>query len=146
MAAQHEITVERGHVEPVYAHFDDLDTMGFVHNSRYAVMLERALTTFWARNGFTFTDGEYSHPDVFLAVAEFSIRYRAPIRGIGEVAVHFWIEELADSRAVYTYRVLSLDGGTVHAEGRRVHIRIDQTTLRPTPWTPAFHTVAKTLL
>jgi acyl-CoA thioester hydrolase len=141
-----ESTAPQGHLEPVFAHFDDLDAMGFVHNSRYAVFLEHALTAFWARQGFTFTDGAYSRPDVFLAVAEFAVSYRAPIRGIGEVGVHFWITRLTGSTAEYAFRVLSADGGTVHAEGRRVHVRIDPGTLRPTPWTPEFHTVAKTLL
>ncbi|MFJ4679689.1 MULTISPECIES: acyl-CoA thioesterase [unclassified Kitasatospora] len=136
----------RGRTEPVFVHFDDLDAMGFVHNSRYPVLLEHALTVFWAREGFTFTDGRYSRPDVFLAVAEFAISYRSPIRGIGEVGVHFWISRLTDSTAEYGFRVLSADGGTVHAEGRRVHVRIDRETLRPTSWTPEFHTVAKTLL
>jgi acyl-CoA thioester hydrolase len=143
---QHETTVERGILEPGYTHFDELDSMGFVHNSRYMVLVERALTTFWARQGFAFTDGKYTHPDVFLAVAEFSISYRAPIRGTGEIAVHLWIDKLSDSSAVYGFRVLSADGGVVHAEGRRVHIRLDPETLRPTAWSDAFNDVAKTLL
>ncbi|MFB7908750.1 acyl-CoA thioesterase [Kitasatospora sp. NPDC056076] len=140
------IVVDRGHVQPGYAHYDDLDLMGFVHNCRYPVMVERALTGFWSENGFTYTDGKYSQPDIFLAVAEFSVRYLAPIRGTVPYAVHFWISKLAESSAVYEFRVLSEDGTTVHAEGRRVHIRIDQETLRPTPWTPAFHEVAEKLL
>lgn len=143
---QPETTVERGIVEPGYTHFDELDSMGFVHNSRYMVLVERALTTFWARQGFAFTDGKYTQPDVFLAVAEFSISYRVPIRGTGEIGIHLWMDKLSDSSAVYGFRVLSADGGVVHAEGRRVHIRLDPKTLRPTAWSDAFNDVAKTLL
>ena len=36
--------VHYGHTEPVPVHFDDLDPMGLVHNARYAVLLERALS------------------------------------------------------------------------------------------------------
>jgi acyl-CoA thioester hydrolase len=30
---------------------------------------------------------------------------------------------------------VSADGKTVHAEGRRVNIKLDPATLRPAPWT-----------
>ena len=139
-------TVDIGHLEPMPVHFDDLDAMGIVHNARYAIMLERALHSFWARHGFTFANGVPSQPDVFLAVAEYSISYRAPVRGTGEVGIHFWIEKLGDTSAVYAFRVLSSDGATVHAEGRRVNVRLDPVTLRPTAWTPAARAVAQTLL
>src|SRR5262249_20325602 len=45
-----------GHVETMPVHFDDLDAMGIVHNAKYAVMLERALSAYWSRHGFTFAD------------------------------------------------------------------------------------------
>ena len=94
--------------------------MGIVHNARYAVMLERALSVYWSRHGFTFADGKASRPDVFHAVAEYSISYRAPVRGTGQILFHFWIERMGDSSVVYAFRVLSADRSTVHAEGRRI--------------------------
>ena len=135
-----------GHVERIEVHFDDLDAMGIVHNARYAVMLERALSAFWARRGFTFADGRVSKPDVFHAVAEYAISYRVPIRGTGEVAVHFWLDRLGTSSAAYGFRVLSADGATVHAEGRRVNIKLDPVTLQPSPWTAEARAVAAALL
>jgi acyl-CoA thioester hydrolase len=60
--------------------------------------------------------------------------------------VHFWIERLGESSAVYAFRLLSADGRTVYAEGRRVVIKLDQTTLTPSPWTPASRATAETLL
>lgn len=134
---QPEPGVERGYVEPMTVHFDDLDSMGIVHNTRYAVMLERALGTFWARHGYSYLDGVYTQPDACVAVAEFAISYKTPVRGTGQIGIHFWVERLGETSAVYGYRVLSADGATVHAEGRRVHIRLDEHTLRPTPWSPA---------
>jgi acyl-CoA thioester hydrolase len=132
--AQPQPTADSGHVEPTTVHFDDLDSMGMVHNARYAVMLERALNNFWTRQGYTFTNGTYSHPDVFVAVAEFSISYKMPVRGTGEINIQFWVDHYGESSVVYAYRVLSADGSVVHAEGRRVHIRLDPKSLRPTPW------------
>jgi acyl-CoA thioester hydrolase len=133
----------RGHVEDMPVHFDDLDAMGIVHNARYAVLLERALSAFWARHGFSFSGGVPSRPDVFHAVAEYAISYRLPIRGTGRV--HFWIEEFGTSRAEYGFRFLSEDGDTVYAEGRRVNVKLDPRTLRPSPWTAAAREVAATL-
>jgi acyl-CoA thioester hydrolase len=127
-------------------HVDDLDPMGMVHNARYPLLIERALATFWARHGHTFRDGRPTTPDAFNVVREFNISYRAPIRGTGDVVVHFWLEHLGSSSGVYKFRLLSTDGATVFAEGRRVVIKLDQKTLRPSPWTPEARAVAEGLL
>ena len=140
------VTVHIGHVEPVTVHFDDLDAMGMLHNARYAVLLERALSAFWTRHGFTFVNGRPSRPDVFHAVAEYTISYRAPVLGTGQVGVHFWVERLGESSVVYGFRVLSADGETVHAEGRRVNIKVDPATLKPAPWTDEAREVAAGLM
>ena len=139
-------TVHSGHVELMPVHFDDLDAMGIVHNAKYAVLLERALSAYWSRHGFTFADGRPTRPDVFHAVAEYAISYKAPVRGTGSIQVHFWIERMGESSVVYAFRVLSADGATVHAEGRRVNIKLDPRTLRPSPWTDEARAVAAPLM
>jgi acyl-CoA thioester hydrolase len=126
-------TIEYGHLEPVDVHFDDLDPMGFVHNARYAVLVERAISLYWARQGFGY-DAATANGDGLMAVAEFKINYRAPIRQTGPIGVHFWIERLGRTSAVYVYRVVSAAGDIVHAEGRRVMIKLDPATGRPGPW------------
>ncbi|TDC42286.1 hotdog domain-containing protein [Micromonospora sp. KC213] len=135
-----------GHVEHVTVHFDDLDAVGILHNARYAVLLERALTPYWAARGISFQRGSTSAPDVFHAVREFAITFRAPITGIGPVAVHFWLDHFGTSSAEYGFQFRSADGRTVHAEGRRAIVRLDPATLRPTAWTDAARAVAATLL
>ena len=132
--AEQSPTVDYGHLEPVFVHFDDLDSMGMVHNTRYPVLVERAMTLFWHRLGYTYYNRTTGHPDASIAVAEFSIKYLAPVRGTGEVGVHFWTERISDTSVSYAFRVQSHDGATVHAEGRRVHIRFDVSTMRPTTW------------
>ncbi|RIV32607.1 acyl-CoA thioesterase [Micromonospora radicis] len=138
--------VEYGHVEHAMVHFDDLDAMGILHNARYAVLLERALTTYWSARGVAFRNGRATAPDVFHAVREFTISYHAPITGTGPVGLHFWLDHLGSTSAVYAFRFHSLDGPTVYAEGRRAVVRLDPATLRPAPWTDAARTVASTLL
>lgn len=145
MTAQPQAAVEYGYTEPTFVHFDDLDSMGMVHNSRYAVMLERALTTFWEQHGYTFARGVPTHPDRFVAVAEYSISYKTPVLGTGGILIHIWVERLGTSSVTYGFRALSADRATVHAEGRRVHIRIDQKTLRPTAWADETRAIYKSL-
>lgn len=50
------------------------------------------------------------------------------------------------SSGVYSFRFLSADRQAVHAEGRRVVVKLDPRTLRPSPWTPAAREVAATLM
>ncbi|MEV6925890.1 thioesterase family protein [Dactylosporangium sp. NPDC051485] len=135
-----------GAVQPFTVHFDDLDAMGIVHNARYAVFLERALSDWWAQRGHSFAGGRPTTPDVTHAVVEYSIAYRAPVRGTGEIGVHFWLESLGESSAVYRFRILSADRQTVHAEGRRVNVKLDPSTLRPAPWTDAAREICRSLL
>lgn len=135
-----------GHAEPVWVHFEDLDMMGIVHNARYALLLERALTPYWAQHGFVYQNGQLAVPDMFHAVVELSITYRAPIRGTGPIVVHFWFERFGTTSAEYGFRLLSADGATLYAEGRRAIVRLDPATLRPTPWTEDTLTVGKSLL
>ncbi len=139
-------TIDYGHVELLPVHFDDLDPLGMVHNARYALLIERALATFWRQHGHTFREGRPATPDAFNVVKEFSIGYRAPIRGTVDVFVHFWLEHMGRSCGVVGFRVLSSDGATVFAEGRRVVIKLDQETLRPSPWTPEARAAAEGLL
>ena len=134
-----------GHAAPTPVHFDDLDAMGMVHNARYSVLVERAITTWWAERGVSFAGGRPSTPDIFNVVREFSITYHRPVLGTGEVVVHFWIERMGTTSADYRFRVLSRDGGTVHAEGRRLNVRVDPATLRPTPWTESGRELATEL-
>lgn len=133
-------TVHYGHVEPVGVHYDDIDAMGIVHNARYAVLLERALTAYWTPRGHAFVDGGATSSDAFHAVREFSITYHAPIRDIGPVDVHFWVERMGGTSAVYGFRIRT--GDVVHAEGRRTIVKLDPATLRPAPWSEDARTIA----
>ena len=119
--------------EAVMIHFEDLDAMGVVHNGRYARLLERALAAYWSRAGWTYDPAQPRFTEVLFAVREFTITYHVPISRIGTVQVHLWLEHLGTTSLVYGFRVLSDDGAVVHAEGRRVQVRLDPASLRPAP-------------
>ena len=135
------VTVPYGDVVHMPVHFDDLDAMGVLHNARYAVLVERAIVLWWTRRGVSPTS-----PDAFNVVREYAITFHRPVRGTGEVGVHFWVQRLGTTSADYRFRVTSVDGATVFAEGRRVNVRLDPATMRPTAWTDDGRATAAALL
>lgn len=136
---------EHGFIERMFVHFDDLDSMGMVHNTRYAVLVERALSVFWDRQGYGYHNRKLGHPDASVGVAEFSITYRTPVMGTGDIAVHIAVEHIGDSSVVYRFQVLDTEGTVKHAEGKRVHIHLDPKTFRPAPWAEETRAIYKTL-
>jgi acyl-CoA thioester hydrolase len=126
--------------------FDDLDAMGVLHNSRYANLVERATIVWWAERGVTFTGGRPTTPDAFNVVREYQITFHRPINSTGEVHVRFWVDRLGTTSVEYGFQVTSADGETVHAEGRRVNVRLDPATMRPAPWTDHGRTLAAEIL
>lgn len=140
------LLLDSGHTRPVQVHFDDLDAMGLLHNSRYALLVERAISAFWAELGWHFDPAVSAFKDVFMAVREFKITYHVPIVGASDPLVHFWMERMGRTSGVYGFRVLSPDGTVVHAEGHRVMVNLDPATLRPTPFSAETREAAAVLV
>ncbi|MFG1607745.1 acyl-CoA thioesterase [Actinoplanes sp. NPDC049265] len=139
-------TIAYGFAAPALVHFDQLDPMGMLHNSQYAILVERALAAWWAERGVSFENGRPTTPDAFTAVRDFAITYRRPVRGTGEILVHFWVERLGETSIDYRFRVTSADGETLHADGRRLSVHLHPITLRPVPWTDQGREVAAALV
>ncbi|WP_250008722.1 thioesterase family protein [Actinoplanes sp. M2I2] len=135
-----------GAVVPQAVHFDDLDAMGVLHNSRYAVLVERAIIVWWSERGVTFTGGRPTTPDAFNVVREYQITFHNPIRSTGDIDIRFWLDHMGTTSAEYGFQVTAADGTTVYAEGRRVNVRLDPATMRPAPWTDEGRALAATLL
>ena len=136
---------QTGYTHLAEVHFDELDPMGLLHNSRYALLFERALAAFWASHGHSFVEGRPSTPDAFNVVRSASITYHRPVRGVGEVAVHIWLDHLGESSGDYRFQLTSVDGSVLYAEGNRVVVKLDPATLRPTPWSEESRAIALTL-
>jgi acyl-CoA thioester hydrolase len=134
------------HTETVMVYFDDLDAMGVVHNGRYATLFERALAAYWALAGWTYDPGHPRFAEVLFAVKEFTITYHLPISRTGTVQVQLWLDHLGTTSVVYGFRVVSDDGTLIHAEGRRVQVRLDPATLRPAPLSAELRNACRPLL
>ncbi|MBQ0829652.1 acyl-CoA thioesterase [Streptomyces tagetis] len=135
-----------GRLVPVTVHFDDLDALGLLHNARYPLLVERAWVALWTEHGFRFEGDWAAAGDACNAVREFRITYEAPVTRPGAHAVHLWLERLGRTGLTYGFRFCSADGATTYAHGTRVLVRLDPDTLRPSPWTDTFRTLAQALL
>jgi acyl-CoA thioester hydrolase len=127
-------SADYGQVLPVRINFDDLDSLGVVHNARYSLLFERALIKYWLDRGWHFDAKRSVMPDTLQVVSEFRIRYHLPITSIGDVSVHFWLEKVNGYRSTYGFRFISLDSQTTYAEGHRIQVRLDPVTLSPIPY------------
>lgn len=118
--------------------FDELDAMRILHNSRYAVHVERAMTAYFDSIGFPFAQRLEDNPDQFHAVREFHIEFVSPFRGPGELVVEIWREQLGVTSATYGFRLVHGQAQRVVAQGRRSIVKLDPTNFAPIPWTDEF--------
>ncbi len=126
--------------------FDELDAMGMLHNSRYLVLAERANSAFFEASGWRWEADPQLNPDQFYVVREQRVCYLEPIHGPGEVTVEMWVAHLGQSSATYAFTVRSGDSAHLHADIRRVHVKLDPVTLQPAPWTPALRGQLRNLI
>jgi acyl-CoA thioester hydrolase len=124
------------HVEQIAVYLDDLDQMGIVHYTRYPDLLDRALVGYLASSGQNFPDGLLSPAQTYEAIRDFAITYRTPIQQVGTLDVRFWLEKLGRTSLALGFRFQR--GTTVHAQGRRVSVKVDSTTSRPSAWSTEF--------
>jgi acyl-CoA thioester hydrolase len=134
-------TTDVGVLLPVSVHFDDLDPMRVLHNSRYAVLVDRAWNDFWRARGLGGDRG--LEGDGFHVIKAFDIVFDFPVTELGEHAVHLWMERMGTTSATAGYRVCSADGKTTYAHGTRTVVRLDPTTLTPTPWSARVGEIAR---
>ena len=118
---------------PVF--FDDLDTLGMLHNARYALYVERAVSAFYREvTGRVWEQNAHTDSDQFQVVRAFEIEFLAPFVGEGELRVSLEIEHLGETSCTFSFVCTSPDEQTVYARGKRVIVRIDPATQRSAPW------------
>jgi EmrB/QacA subfamily drug resistance transporter len=118
--------------------FDDLEAMAMLHNARYAVHLERAIAAFYGTLGKHWLPDPTENPDQFHVVREATVEYLSPFRGVGPMIVEIWVVRLGSTSCQYGFQCRDREGSVVYATGRRLIIKIDPISLRPTPWSQEF--------
>jgi len=132
---------EPADAKPLYVHrstvwFDELDMVGVLHNARYAIHVERAMSAWY----HSLTDQDPS--DAVVVVRQYNIEFLRPFtQQRGELVVECGLGRLGTTSAVFTFRALSYTGdGTEieHARGIRAIVKVDPKTLRPAPWSDRY--------
>ncbi|MBB5140608.1 acyl-CoA thioester hydrolase [Thermocatellispora tengchongensis] len=129
----------------VQVYFDDLDPYGMLHHVRYGTLVDRAIVAYWTEKGWN-SDLSQSAIKEVMVVRQLSITYQAPITGVCEPVVHFWLEGIGRSSVIYGFRLLSPDRSLLYADGRRVSVNIDPVTLAPAPISEESRRLAQELL
>lgn len=128
---------------PLYVHrstvwFDELDMVGVLHNARYAIHVERAMTAWF----HTLTDLDPS--DSLSVVRQYDIEFIRPFtRERGELVVEISLERRGTTSAVFGFRCLSYPEGengpeVLHARGTRAIVKVSPGALRPAAWSENF--------
>ena len=113
--------------------FDEMDPNGNLHNSRFAVHVERAQSALFERLGKGWTRLADRDPDLRYAVRELHIEFLAPLESPGEMRVELTARSLGRTSATYGFQCTDPGGERVFARGHRVIVKIDETG-QPTPW------------
>jgi acyl-CoA thioester hydrolase len=119
-------------------HWDELDAMQMLHNSRFAAHVERAIIAWYSKVGGTWTRENSANPDQFHVVREFRIEYLTPVLGPGTMRIDVSIERVGTTSCSYAFVCSSEDGSVLYARGERTIVKIDPESRRPASWSDAF--------
>jgi acyl-CoA thioester hydrolase len=120
-------------LSPVF--FDELDLNGALHNSRFAVHVERAQSALFEQLGRGWTSYAERDPDLRYVVRELHVEFVAPLESPGSLLVELSAGKLGRTSATYLFRCADPRDGRTLAHGHRVIIKIDEAG-RPAPWSP----------
>ena len=120
-------------------HFDELDPLQMLHNSRFAAHVERAVTAWYAENGGRWELDHADNPDQFHVVRDSARRVPQSRPRPGTMRIDLWVEHLGTTLCDYGFLCSSDDGVVPYARGERDD-RQDRPGSRivPPPWTDRF--------
>ena len=122
---------------PVF--FDELDLNGTLHNSRFAVHVERAQSALFEQLGKQWAAYDDRDPDLHYVVRELHVEFLAPMSSPGLMPVELTAEHLGNTSARYGFRCGD------YARGHRVIVKLDRETGRPAPWSDWYREAFKRL-
>jgi acyl-CoA thioester hydrolase len=122
---------------PVSPRWRDLDAFGHVNNSNFLTYLEEARIR-W----FQSLDRPWVTDAVAPLLASVHIDYRMPIPYPSEIAVELFAGRVGNTSVTIGHRIVSADGGVLHADGHVVMVWIDRAGGRPVPLPDAVREIA----
>lgn len=104
--------------------YAETDQMGVVYHTNHLIWFEVGRVELMRQMGFSYRDME-REDGRFIAVAEATCRYRAPVYYDEEVIVRTWLKSVRESVVAFSYKLLRADDGALLAEGETLHIVTD---------------------
>ena len=111
---------------PVF--FDELDLNGTLHNSRFAVHVERAQSALFEQLGKQWSTYGDRDPDLHYVVRELHVEFLAAFTAPGPLPIEITADDIGTTSARYGFRCGD------YAHGYRVIVKVDRDTGRPVPW------------
>ena len=104
--------------------YAETDQMGVVYHSNHLIWFEVGRVELMRQMGFSYRDME-REDGRFIAVAEVTCRYRAPVFYDDEILVRTRLKTVRESVVVFSYELVRADNGALLAEGETTHIVTD---------------------
>ena len=120
-------------------YFDEMDPLGVLHNSRFAVHVERAQSALFEQLGYGWTDLSQRHEDIGYVVRATAMEFTAPVTSPGVMTVEVVALRLGRTSATWGYRCAVSSGAqeVPVAQGTRVVVKADASG-QPNAWTDSF--------
>jgi acyl-CoA thioester hydrolase len=104
--------------------YAETDQMGVVYHANHLIWFEVGRVELMREMGFSYRDME-REDGRFIAVAEVTCRYRAPVYYDEEIVVRTRLQKVRESVIVFSYELVRADNRTLLAEGETTHIVTD---------------------
>jgi acyl-CoA thioester hydrolase len=104
--------------------YAETDQMGVVYHSNHLIWFEVGRVELMRQMGFSYREMERDEGR-FIAVAEATCRYRAPVYYDEEVIVRTRLKSVRESVIVFSYELVRFDNGALLADGETTHIVTD---------------------
>jgi acyl-CoA thioester hydrolase len=122
MSGANHSTVNETRLRVRYA---ETDQMGVVYHANHFIWFEVGRVELLRQLGFSYKDME-SIDNRFIAVAEATCRYRAPVRYDEEVLIRTRLKSARESVVHFGYELIRLSDEKLLAEGETTHIVTDE--------------------
>jgi acyl-CoA thioester hydrolase len=104
--------------------YAETDQMGVVYHSNHLIWFEVGRVEMMRELGFSYRDMEHEDGR-FIAVAEVTCRYRAPVFYDDEILIRTRLKTARESVVIFSYELVRADSGALVAEGETTHIVTD---------------------
>jgi acyl-CoA thioester hydrolase len=112
------------HETRLRARYAETDQMGVVYHSNHLIWFEVGRVELMREMGFSYRDME-REDGRFIAVAEVTCRYRAPVFYDDEILIRTRLKTVRESVVVFSYELVRADTKALVAEGETTHIVTD---------------------